>query len=178
MIFTMIASLVYTTVCYYCCHTKAVGLNCFAHPRFFQENGVFKICERRDCDSPSDASQPALLSPRSRAGIVAFIYCCLVRLNDGGLGAPGENVSLPACTRGSICRGAALIRWLSARSDTAAELCFSPCSTEEPPQILNRSIFRATQKTELMESHFRVDRKRHHPRSHQFSCSCCDCTFT
>ena len=75
----MIASLVYTTVCFYSRHTKAVGLKIFADLCLFQENGVFKICERGDCHStfPSqlkagsdpDASQPApsyaLQSPRS-----------------------------------------------------------------------------------------------------------------
>ena len=46
----------------------------------------------------------------ARAGIVALISCCLVRLSSGGLGPPDETVSLthPGCTQQSICRGAAV----------------------------------------------------------------------
>ena len=44
----------------------------------------------------------------ARARIVALISCCVARLSDGGLGPLGEHISLPACTRRSICRGAAL----------------------------------------------------------------------
>ena len=44
----------------------------------------------------------------ARAGNVALISCCLVRLSNGGLGPPGDTVSLPACTQRSIRRGAAL----------------------------------------------------------------------
>ena len=48
----------------------------------------------------------------ARAGIVALIPRCLVRLSNGGLGRLGETVSLPACTQRSIRRGAALARRL------------------------------------------------------------------
>ena len=47
----------------------------------------------------------------ARAGLVALISCCLVRLSSGGLGPPCVIVSLPACTQRSICRGAALETW-------------------------------------------------------------------
>ena len=50
----------------------------------------------------------------ARAGIVAFISCCHARLSNGGLGHPGEIVSLPACTQRSIRSGAALASRLDA----------------------------------------------------------------
>ena len=59
---------------------------------------------------------PMPASPRHRArcnrhgarpGIVALIWCCLVRLSTGGLGPPDEIASLPACTHRRIRRGAA-----------------------------------------------------------------------
>ena len=43
----------------------------------------------------------------ARAGTVALIPCCLVRLCTGGSGSPGEIVSLPALTQQIIRRGAA-----------------------------------------------------------------------
>ena len=61
---------------------------------------------------------PMPASPRRRArsnrhealsGIVALISCCLVLLiTAGGLGPPGEIVTLPACTQQISRRGAAL----------------------------------------------------------------------
>ena len=61
---------------------------------------------------------PMPASPRHRAhcnrheariGSVALVSCCLVRLSNGRMGTPDETaLSLPACTRRNICRGAAL----------------------------------------------------------------------
>ena len=92
----------------------------------------------------------------ARVGIVVLKSWCLVRLSNGGLGPPDEIVSLPACTRSSICRGAALAsrltRWLSVEiSDAAAKHFFSLCSTEHPFQIQNLYIFHATQRTGLAD---------------------------
>ena len=59
---------------------------------------------------------PIVASPRhrarcdrheARAGIVALIPCCLVRLSTGGLRPPDETaLSFPACTQRSISRSA------------------------------------------------------------------------
>ena len=43
----------------------------------------------------------------ARAGVVALIPCCLVRLSTAGLGPPGETVSLPGCTQRRIHSAAA-----------------------------------------------------------------------
>ena len=73
---------------------------------------------------------------------------------------------------------AAWTRWLSVGiSEAAAKHCFSLCSTEHPFQIQNLSIFHATQRTGPTTSHLRGNRKRHHFRSRQCPCSCCNCTI-
>ena len=90
-------------------------------PLFFQRNRVHEICQpgARHSSFPSHFKarrNPMPASPRrrarcnrhdARAGIVALVSCCLVRLSNGGLGPPGEILSLPACTQRRICRGAA-----------------------------------------------------------------------
>ena len=90
----------------------------------------------------------------ARAGIAAIISCCLVRLCNGGLGPPGETISLPACTHQSNCRGAAVSSRLdlltfSGDKRRAAKHCFSLCSTEHPCQVQNLSGSHATQRMEL-----------------------------
>ena len=66
----------------------------------------------------------------ARAGIVALMSCCLVRLSHGGLGLPCGIVSLPACTQRSIRRGAALASRL-------APLAFSGESAAAAKHLLN-----------------------------------------
>ena len=76
----------------------------------------------------------------ARAGIVALISCCLVRLSTGGLGPLGEIISLPACTQRSIRRGALASRLHSlafsgdkrGRSKALFSLCSTSISFSEP----------------------------------------------
>ena len=91
---------------------------------------------------------PMPASPRRRARCnchKARISCCLVQLSTGGLGPPGEIVSLPACTQRKIRRvpleRAAWIRWLSVVISERGR------STEQLSQIQKESVFRATQRT-------------------------------
>ena len=90
---------------------------------FCQRNRVHEICQlkiatarprhafwRRRIPMPASPRHRARCNRHeARAGIVALISCCLVRLSTGGLGPPDEIVSLPACTRRRIRRGAALL---------------------------------------------------------------------
>ena len=83
----------------------------------------------------------------ARAGIVALISCCLVRLSSGGLGLLGR---LSHCQRARSevfavvpLQRAAWTRWFSVViSEAAAKRCSMLCSTEQ-----NQSDFRATQRT-------------------------------
>ena len=140
----------------------------------FRGERVPKICERRDRHTShfKEASVPDATSPRhraccdcheARAGIVALMSCCLVRLSSGGLGPPDE-VALPppACTQRIACRGAALASrpdplTLSGDDRGAARLCYLLCSTELPFHIQNLSVVHATQTTgpadDLPKSH-------------------------
>ena len=96
------------------------------------------------------ASDPDAGQPEARAGIVALMSCCLVRLSNGCLGRLDEiALSLLACTQRSICRGAALASLLdpltlSGDKRRRSKALFSLCSTE---QIQNLSIFHSTQRT-------------------------------
>ena len=178
-------------------HDTKVGCPCSLHYcPLFQLNRIHEICQRGDRDSSSRHNSrqrqiPMPASPRhrarcnrheARAVIVALFSCCLVRHSNGGLGPPGETVSLPACTQRSIRRGAAsssrLDRWLSVGMSVAAtKHFFSLCLTEHPFQIQNLSIFfLRPRELGLRTSLLRVDRKRYHLRTHQFPRSCCNCT--
>ena len=127
---------------------------------------------------------PMPASPRRRArcnrhearvGIVALISCCLVRLSNGGLRPPGENVSLPACTMRRICRGSAPASRLdplaiSVAIIAAAAKLFFRCAQRN---IYYRSrtcqFFMRPREPGLRTKHLRDSRKRHHLRSHQLS---------
>ena len=74
---------------------------------FLQGNRVHKIC-REAIATLASPRHRARCSREARAGIVALIACCPVRLSTGDFGPLGEIVSLPACTQQSIYRGAAM----------------------------------------------------------------------
>ena len=64
--------------------------------------------KRRRIPMPASARRRARCYRHdARAGIVALTLCCLVRVSTGGLGPPGDIVSLPACTQQIVRRGAA-----------------------------------------------------------------------
>ena len=64
---------------------------------------------RRRIPMPTSLRQRARCNHHeARAGIVALISCCFLRLSTGGLGRLGEIISLFACTQRSIRHGAAL----------------------------------------------------------------------
>ena len=80
----------------------------------------------------------------ARAGIVALTSRGLVRFSTGGLGPPGEKVTLPACTQRTVRRGAAL----ASRLDPVAlsgDMRGRSTEPEHQSQIQNLSIFHATQ---------------------------------
>ena len=81
---------------------------------------------------------------QARAGIVAFISCCLARLSNGGLGFLGETVSRPACSEVFavvLLWRAAWTRWLSVvKCDPATKHFLSMCFTEQPSQIQNQPL--------------------------------------
>ena len=88
----------------------------------------------------------------ARAGIVALISCCRIRLSAGVLGHPGEIISMPACTLRSIGRGAAFASRLdplafSGDKRGRSKAVFLLCSTEHRSLIQNLSISHATQKS-------------------------------
>ena len=126
---------------------------------------------------------PMLASPRhrarcnrheARAGIVALVSCCLVRLSSGGLGPPDETaLSSPACTQRSICRGTALANSLdplafSGDKRDHSKALFSLCSTEHPLQIQNLSIFHATKRAAPTD-----EKPQRQPHMHQLPRSRC-----
>ena len=101
---------------------------------------------------PARARRARCTRHEARARIAAVTSCCLVRLSNGGLGPLGEIVSLPACTQRSIRHVAAVAGRLdplafSGDSRGRSKALFSLCSTEQPSQIQNRSIFHETQRT-------------------------------
>ena len=129
---------------------------------------------------------PMPTSPRHRArcnhheapaGTVAFVSCCIVLLNNGGLGPLDEiALSLPTCMQLSICRRAALAGRhdpLAFSGDKRGRSCAqrSICYRSRTCQIFMR-------RSELGQpaKYLRDNRKRYHIRSHQLPCSRCNCT--
>ena len=136
---------------------------------------------RRRIPMPSSLRRLARCNRReARAGFVALTWCCLVSLSTGGLGLPGEIISLPACTQRSIRRGAAS----ASRQDPLAFLQARPqqstvchCARQNIHLRSRTSrFFVRPGELGLRTSHFRVDWKRYHLRSHQLPRSRCKCT--
>ena len=119
----------------------------------------------------------------ARAGIIALLSCCLVRLSNEGLAL---FMRLSHFLRESGEVSAVVPRWRAAQirrisvgmSEAAAKHCFSLCSTKQPFQIQNLSNCHATQRTGPTDEPLRIDRKRYRLRSHQICRSCCTCTAT
>ena len=113
MIFVTLAQLVLAIVHGTSRDIKAGGpysLRCSS--LFPRKQSVRSLSARRSPQLVSNQGSVGCGRLEARAGIVALMSCCLLRLSKGGLGPPGEIVSLPACTQRSIPRGATLARRL------------------------------------------------------------------
>ena len=133
---------------------------------------VHIICrrERRHSSRPShcmaasdpDTSQPAPSARcdrhEARAGTVAVLSCCLVRLSIGSLGPLDEIsliLSLPACTQQTICRGAAL----ASRLDPLA----SRGHKRRRSKALNPAVLSGASVTDPEPVNFTAGQKPHSP---------------
>ena len=165
MIFTVIASLLYTTVCFYSRHTKAVGLDCFADPRFFQKTEFSKFA------SEEIATQPVPVTTQGGVGSRCQPARATLRAAIATKHEPGQSPSKIVVSYGSTmhARGevsavvpllrAAWIRWLSAgMSDAAAKLCFFAVLKGTAIRSGIGQFFVRPRKLGLRTGHFRIDR--------------------
>ena len=114
----------------------------------------------------------AVTATKHEPGLSPSCRVCLARLSNGGLGPP-EIVSLPACTRRSICRGAAMPSRLHplafsgdkrGRSKAPFFSVLNGTSISDPEPVNPSCDPESLAHGRL---YLRDNRKRHHLRSHQ-----------
>ena len=127
--------------------------------RMFFALGVlfFHIVRRRRIPMPASPRHRALQPPPSTSRTLTS--CCLVRLSNGGLGPPDVIVSSPACTRRKVG-----FQWGSLRPQQRTVVRCAQWNIHFRPRTCQ--FFMRLRELGLRTSHFRVDCKRYHLRTH------------